>query len=115
MSSREYLAQPPGLCCVTGHIHTGVARGKIEPILDIPTYIATPEHPNGHIVFYFPDVWGISNNASLLADAFADAGYLTFIMDYFLGVCVSFFRPPKDEFYQREISHILTSPFIHDR
>lgn len=89
MPAQEYLAQPPRPCCVTGHIHTGAPRGRIEPIISIPTYVATPVHPNGHIVLYFPDVWGISNNASLLADTFADAGYLTFIMDYFLGVRIT--------------------------
>ncbi|KAM7214652.1 Dienelactone hydrolase [Rhypophila decipiens] len=97
MSSQEYLAQPPGPCCATGHIHTGVPRGRIEPVIDIPTYIATPENANGNIVLYLPDVWGISNNASLLADAFADAGYQTLIMDYFLGDDMSVYRKTKDQ------------------
>ena len=89
MADQDYLARPPGPCCITGAIHDGVPQGRIEPVLDIPTYIATPVTPNNHIVLYLPDVWGISNNASLLADAFAEAGYLAVVMDYFLGVRIA--------------------------
>lgn len=83
-----YLAQPPSSSCWLGTIHEGTPHGNLETILDVPTYVAspTPEKANGHIVLYFPDVWGISNNAKLLMDSFADAGFLTCGMDYFRGV-----------------------------
>lgn len=83
-----YLAQPPSSSCWLGTIHKGTPRGNLETILDVPTYVATPtpERANGHIVLYFPDVWGMSSNAQLLMDGFADAGFLTLGMDYFRGV-----------------------------
>lgn len=82
------LAQPLSLCCWLGTIHKGTPRGNLEIILDVPTYVArpAPDKANGHIVLYFPDVWGMSNNAQLLMDGFADAGFLTIGMDYFRGV-----------------------------
>lgn len=83
-----YLAQPPSSSCWLGTIHEGTPRGTLDTILDVPTYVATPtpERANGHIVLYFPDVWGMSNNAQLLMDSFSDAGFLTLGMDYFRGV-----------------------------
>lgn len=88
-TTTSYLAQPPGPCCWLGTIHHGTPRGAVEHILDVPTYVARPpaaDKANGHVVLYFPDVWGMSNNAMLLMDGFADAGFLTLGMDYFRGV-----------------------------
>lgn len=88
MAESEYLAQPPSACCFQGTLHHGTPRGTVESLLDIPTYITHPtaEKANGHIILYFPDVWGLSNNASLLMDGYADAGYLVLGIDYFRGV-----------------------------
>ncbi|KAK3365413.1 dienelactone hydrolase [Podospora didyma] len=87
MADSDYLAKPPSACCFSGTIHRGTPRGRVEQVLDIPTYIARPAEGkgNGHVVLYFPDVWGHSNNAFLLMDAFADAGFLTLGIDYFRG------------------------------
>lgn len=84
----QYLAKPSGPCCLKGNLHEGDPRGKIQTISGIETYISTPaaENANGHIVLYFPDVYGLFNNARLIMDAFADAGYLTLGLDYFKGV-----------------------------
>ncbi|KAH8754332.1 dienelactone hydrolase [Diaporthe sp. PMI_573] len=111
MASKEskgkdtYLAQPPSSSCWVGTVHKGTPRGNLETILDVPTYVArpTPERANGHIVLYFPDVWGMSNNAQLLMDCFADAGFLTLGMDYFRGDPLSKYRqsmsdPPPEGF-----------------
>lgn len=94
-----YLAQPPGPCCWRGTIHDGLPRGTIESILDIPTYIARPDPAtnNGHVVLYFPDVWGLSPNAQLLLDGFADAGFLALGMDYFCGDPISKYRQAKTD------------------
>ena len=83
-----YLAQPASSSCWLGTIHNGTPRGNLETVLDVPTYVSrpTPEKAKGHIVLYFPDVWGMSINAQLLMDGFADAGFLTLGMDYFRGV-----------------------------
>jgi hypothetical protein len=80
-----YIAIPSGDHCLSGNLHTGETRGKIEIIEEAPTYITTPKSGkgNGNIIFYFPDVHGFYNNAMLLMDAFADAGYTVFGIDYF--------------------------------
>ncbi len=87
----SYLAIPPGDHCLSGNLHTGETRGKVETIEDTPTYITSP-HPgrgNGNILFYYPDIFGFYNNAMLLMDAFADAGYTVFGIDYFRDVITS--------------------------
>jgi hypothetical protein len=84
----EYLAQPPSTCCFVGKIHEGTPRGKMDDIIGVPSYVSHPGEGkgNGHVVLYFPDVWGMSNNSMLLMDGFADAGFITLGMDYFRGV-----------------------------
>jgi hypothetical protein len=91
MAEGEYLAQPPSTCCFVGNLHKGSPRGTTEEILGVPTYIAKPEaeKATGHVVLYFPDVWGLSINSQLLVDSLADAGFLTLCMDYFRGVRIS--------------------------
>ncbi|KAI0521556.1 hypothetical protein F5B22DRAFT_634466 [Xylaria bambusicola] len=85
--SDEYLAKPSGLCCLEGTIHKDEARGGWGMIEGIETYIATPSSTkaNGHVLLYFPDIWGLFLNSLLVMDAFADAGYLTLGLDYFRG------------------------------
>lgn len=58
-------------------------------VVGIETYVVRPrdDRANGHILFYFPDVWGMFRNGLLVMDGFADAGYLTVGLDYFNGVC----------------------------
>jgi len=89
-----YLAQPPSTCCFVGKIHDGEPRGTVEDVQGVPTYIARPDNSvaNGNIVLYFPDVWGLSNNAKLLMDGFAAGGYLTLGIDYFRGVRLEAYR-----------------------
>ncbi|OAA65773.1 Dienelactone hydrolase [Niveomyces insectorum RCEF 264] len=85
MADSEYLAKPSGECCLKGHLHEGEPRGKIEEILGIKTYVATPSKPTGHILFYFPDVFGLFKNGQLVMDSFADAGFQVLGIDYFMG------------------------------
>lgn len=84
--SDPVLAKPSGPCCLTGSIHKGESRGKYITVADVETYIAEPQKPNGHILLYFPDVWGMFPNGLLVMDSFADAGYLVLGIDYFRGV-----------------------------
>ena len=83
----EYLAQPSGECCLTGHLHTGKPLGKFEQIDNITTYISHPpaSKANGHILLYYADVFGMFTNGLLVMDSFADAGYLVVGLDYFNG------------------------------
>ncbi|KAK3376291.1 dienelactone hydrolase [Lasiosphaeria ovina] len=99
MAESEYLAKPPGACCVAGTIHEGTARGQVDQVLHVPTYVAKPAKgkANGHVVLYFPDVWGLSNNALLLMDGLADAGFLALGMDYFCGDPLSKYRQSENE------------------
>lgn len=85
----EYLAKPSGQCCLKGTIHKGESRGTWETIAGVETYISQPPQgkANGHVLLYFPDVWGMFPNGLLIMDAFADAGYQVLGLDYFRGVC----------------------------
>ncbi|TIC90387.1 Protein AIM2 [Colletotrichum higginsianum] len=99
----EYLAQPPGPCCWAGTLHQGSPRGDVEDILGAPTYIVRPSdvkgspRANGHVVLYFPDVWGLSVNARCLMDGLASAGYTALGIDYFRGDPISKYRASKDD------------------
>lgn len=86
--SSGYLAKPSGACCLKGNIHEGDPRGSWETIADVETYVSRPPEgkANGHVLLYFPDVWGMFNNGLLVMDAFSDAGFLTIGLDYFRGV-----------------------------
>ena len=88
MTGDVYLAKPSGECCLTGSIHKGEPRGTYETITEVETYIAKPPEgkANGHILLYFPDVWGLFTNGLLIMDGFANAGFLTLGLDYFRGV-----------------------------
>lgn len=87
MTYGEYLAKPPGDCCLKCSIHDGEPRGSTETIASVESYVVRPPEgrANGNVVLYFPDVWGLFRNGCLVMDAFADAGYLTVGIDYFRG------------------------------
>ncbi|EGP87323.1 uncharacterized protein MYCGRDRAFT_42681 [Zymoseptoria tritici IPO323] len=84
-----WLALPSGSCCLKGHLHVGDPRGTFETIAGVDTYVVKPPEgkANGHVLFYFADVYGLFTNAQLVMDEFADewihAGYLTLGLDYF--------------------------------
>lgn len=89
--SNTWLAQPSGPCCLEGTLHEGTSRGRFITVAGVETYIVKPKksNTNGHILLYFPDVWGMFPNGLLVMDAFADSGYLVLGLDYFRGVCFS--------------------------
>lgn len=99
MTDKSFLAQPPGECCFQGSLHDGEPRGTIEQIAAVDTYIVHPPEgkANGHIVIYFPDVWGFFKNGFLVMDGFADAGYLTVGLDYFFGDPVWLHRKDRND------------------
>lgn len=95
------LAKPSGPCCLKSTAidsSSQEAKGKIENIEGIDTYIATakPEIANGNIILYFPDAFGLHMKGFLMMDAFAACGYLTLGVDYFLGVWANS-QTPKTE------------------
>ncbi len=86
--STPVIAKPSNSCCLKGNLHDGQPRGRVLSIAGVDTYMVEPsvDKANGHVVLYFPDVWGFFANAFLIMDGFADAGFLTLGMDYFQGV-----------------------------
>lgn len=99
MTDKSYLAQPPGECCFKGTIHEGEPRGTVEKIASVDTYIVHPPEgkDNGHVVIYFPDIWGFFKNGFLIMDGFADAGYTTVGLDYFFGDPIWLHRKDKND------------------
>jgi hypothetical protein len=81
--SDNYLAKPSGACCLEGNIHKGTPKGKHVTIAGLETYIATPSKPNGNVIIYYPDVYGLFNNGLLIMDGFANAvRYLTKLLHF---------------------------------
>ncbi|RPD54501.1 alpha/beta-hydrolase [Lentinus tigrinus ALCF2SS1-6] len=87
------LAGPCGDCCSRTVQHSGVARGTIEVIANLQTYVARP-HPNLEdtqlrklkVILFFADVFGaLYINSKLAMDYWADNGYLVLGVDYFEG------------------------------
>ncbi|KAJ5570620.1 uncharacterized protein N7459_010050 [Penicillium hispanicum] len=84
-------SNPPGPCCASGFKHEGSPLGETKNIDGVNTYIAYPKDnktPEKAIVF-LTDIFGLFNNAFLLADEFANNGYLTIIPDLFHGDQIS--------------------------
>ncbi|KAK5116368.1 hypothetical protein LTR62_007915 [Meristemomyces frigidus] len=86
-SGDQEIAKPSGECCLQGTIHEGEPRGRIESIADMETYVVEPpkDKANGHVLLYYPDVYGHFVNGFLVMDGFANAGYTVLGPDYFRG------------------------------
>ncbi|CEI63571.1 unnamed protein product [Fusarium venenatum] len=85
------LAKPADLCCLKGEIHTGEPTGSVKQIDGIDTYVAEPQpgKENGHVLLFFPDAFGLHINCFLMMDAYAECGYRTLGVDYFVGDPIS--------------------------
>ncbi|KAF2212747.1 hypothetical protein CERZMDRAFT_111797 [Cercospora zeae-maydis SCOH1-5] len=94
--SSKVIAHPSAACCVSGKIHSGDPKGRTENILDVETYIATPDpsKANGNIILYFPDIFALFTNSKLMMDGWAEAGYLVLGPDYFRGDAI--YKHKKD-------------------
>ncbi|KAH6716413.1 esterase/lipase [Leptodontidium sp. MPI-SDFR-AT-0119] len=79
----------PGACCTRGFKHEGEGRGRMVNVGDVEAYAVEPESEsasNGYGVVYLTDVIGHKLvNAHLLADQYADNGYVALIPDLFDG------------------------------
>ena len=74
---------------------------KVDGSID--AYLATP--PEGKErkatgILYLPDVIGVWQNSKLMADLFAEQGYLTIVMDLFNGDPVPLNKPPGFDLMQ---------------
>ncbi|KAJ5217410.1 dienelactone hydrolase family protein [Penicillium chermesinum] len=74
-------------CCTSGFKHEGTPVGEIKDANGIATYFATPKKNKNpeHAILFISDVFGHFNNNKLLADEFANQGYLTVLPDLFNG------------------------------
>ncbi|CCM03821.1 uncharacterized protein FIBRA_05970 [Fibroporia radiculosa] len=82
------IASSPGDCCIKAVEHTGTARGTIEKIGGVDTYVSRPPQgsANNRVVLVFPDVYGpFFLNSQLIMDYWASNGYLVLAIDYFEG------------------------------
>ncbi|EME85215.1 uncharacterized protein MYCFIDRAFT_61202 [Pseudocercospora fijiensis CIRAD86] len=85
-------SNPPGKCCTIGVKHEGEAKGKLETIGDISTYIVGPKSSTAILIL--TDVIGHKFlNAQLIADQFAANGYYVIMPDLFEGDPVPLNRP----------------------
>ncbi|KAJ5769842.1 uncharacterized protein N7511_001893 [Penicillium nucicola] len=84
-------SNPPSTCCASGFKHEGTPVGETKNIDGVDTYVVYPKDnktPEKAIVF-LTDIFGIFSNSQLLADEFANNGFLTVIPDLFNGDQIS--------------------------
>ncbi|KAH9826986.1 Dienelactone hydrolase family [Teratosphaeria destructans] len=99
-SDNPVIAKPSGDCCLQGTLHEGNPRGTKTTVAGVETYVVEPrkETANGHILLYFPDVYGFFINGFLIMDAFADAGYHVLGLDYFRGDPITKYNRQSPDF-----------------
>ncbi|TDL17437.1 alpha/beta-hydrolase [Rickenella mellea] len=107
----KVLAEAPGEHCVAGVKHSGEAKGDVEVIAGVETYVSKPPTGDGtkfkKIILFFADVYGpLYINNKLIQDYFASHGFLVVGIDYFEGSPVQD-NASKPEF---ELSTWITGP-----
>jgi len=92
----------PSNCCTVGVRHEGESTGSTIKIADgIETYIAEPKGKINHkdsAILFLPDVIGIWQNSTLIADQYAANGYYTMMPDIFNGDALTLNRPEGFDF-----------------
>ncbi|RAR13231.1 esterase/lipase [Stemphylium lycopersici] len=80
-------SNPPAACCTKGFKHEGQARGRMDHVGNVEAYVVEPQQTsNGYGIVYLTDVIGHKLvNAHLLADEYADNGYVVLMPDLFDG------------------------------
>lgn len=75
---------PPSVCCTQGFKHEGTPCGALTELNGIETYVVGKESTN--IILFLTDIWGHKSvNSQLLADQFAQSGFLVIMPDLFFG------------------------------
>lgn len=73
-------SKPPGKCCVETNFHEGSVQGKLETIYGLDTYVVGSS--DSRFIVLATDIYGHKyNNARLVADQFAKAGYKVYVPD----------------------------------
>ncbi|PYI21375.1 dienelactone hydrolase family protein [Aspergillus japonicus CBS 114.51] len=80
-------SNPPGACCAQGFKHEGTPVGEVKNVNGVDYYITYPKDNKTpeKAVLFLSDIFGLFNNAKLLADEYAANGYLCVIPDLFNG------------------------------
>ncbi|KAK3058174.1 hypothetical protein LTR09_001252 [Extremus antarcticus] len=88
-------SHPPGQCCTVGVKHEGEAKGKIEKVGGISSYVVYPkDKQTANTILILTDVIGHEFiNAQLIADQFAANGYFVVMPDLFEGDPIPLNRP----------------------
>ncbi|KAK9321812.1 dienelactone hydrolase [Lipomyces orientalis] len=85
---------PPGSCCMEGYAHHGEPVGTITKYTDFDIYVAKPPVATDKVIVYLTDIFGMPfTNHKLIADNFAQQGFLTVIPNLFYDDHVPFPRP----------------------
>lgn len=74
-------------CCLSGSIHDGTPKGRVEKVGDLNTYIAEPESKSkSQVIIFLVDIFGYEfQNTRLLADNYAKQGFYVYIPDILEG------------------------------
>jgi len=74
-------------CCLSGKVHEGTPRGKIETIDNLQTYVAAPKDGSkAKSIVFIVDIFGWEfKNVRLLADNYANAGFYCYVPDIHQG------------------------------
>ncbi|KAK9463360.1 dienelactone hydrolase family-domain-containing protein [Lipomyces oligophaga] len=85
LSFIKMASNPPGICCLTGVKHEGAVSGKIIDFHGVETYI-TGDVSSKKVILFITDIFGhVFSNAQLIADDFAEQGYLVLVPDILKG------------------------------
>ena len=83
-------------CCISGKVHDGTPKGRVDTIGGLPCYIAEPKDGSkAKAVIYIPDIFGWElPNVRLHADDYAAAGFYCYVPDFHNGTSlpISFLR-----------------------
>ncbi|KAF7712883.1 Uncharacterized protein PECH_001858 [Penicillium ucsense] len=88
-------SNPPAACCTVGVKHEGEAKGSLEQVGGVETYLTYPSNKSAsRAVLLLTDVIGHRFiNAQLIADQLAANGYFVVMPDLFHGDAIPLNRP----------------------
>ncbi|KAK9486464.1 dienelactone hydrolase [Lipomyces starkeyi] len=85
---------PAGACCMEGYAHHGEPAGTLAKYTDFDIYVAKPAVATDKAIVYLTDIFGLPfTNHKLIADNFAQQGFLTVVPNLFYDDHVPFPRP----------------------
>ncbi|KAK9387862.1 dienelactone hydrolase [Lipomyces mesembrius] len=85
---------PAGACCMEGYAHHGEPAGTLTKYTDFDVYVAKPSVATDKAIVYLTDIFGMPfTNHKLIADNFAQQGFLTVVPNLFYDDHVPFPRP----------------------